>query len=179
MNVIFGCLYDAIGSEHGIVNRFMGDGMLALFGAPVPLENHACAAAAAALKARTAIELLAESRRTRGLDPLRIGLGINTGELVACCIGTPERTEYTVVGHAVNLASRLVAAADPGRILLGPETADRLRPRFEIGDRGTMELKGIGPTPVFELLGVRAGSEREASPAARAHEQHGNGLSAA
>jgi adenylate cyclase len=165
INVIFGCLYDAIKSERGIVNRFAGDGMLALFGAPLSLENHVAAAAMAALKARAAIELLAETRRTRGLEPLRIGLGINTGELLAGCVGTPERTEYTVVGHAVNLASRLVALADAGQILLGAETADLLGPHFEVQEKGVMNLKGIGLTPVFELVGP---SSTAAIPAAAA-----------
>ena len=135
------------------MNRFLGDGLLALFGAPLPLDNQASAGARAALKARASVERLAEARRMQGLEPLRIGLGINTGSLIAGCIGTSERTEYTVVGHAVNVASRLVSAAEPGQILVGPGTAALLDSGFAIRDRGVMDLKGVGPTPVFELLG--------------------------
>jgi adenylate cyclase len=152
MNAIFELLCDVVGREHGIVNRFLGDGMLALFGAPLALDDHASAAATAALKARASIDGWAEARRRRGLEPLRIGLGINTGSLIAGCVGTPARTEYTVMGHSVNLASRLVAAAEPSQILIGPETAALLPSTFDVRHKGVMDFKGVGPTRVFELL---------------------------
>jgi class 3 adenylate cyclase len=153
MNDIFACLCEVVGSEHGIVSRFLGDGMLALFGAPLALDDHASAAARAALEARAKIDVWADARRRRGLEPLCIGLGLNTGSLIAGCVGTRERTEYTVVGHAVNVASRLVAAAEPSQILIGPGTAALLPWTFVVRDKGMMDFKGVGATPVFELLG--------------------------
>jgi class 3 adenylate cyclase len=136
----------------GILNKFMGDGILALFGAPLELPDHARAAASAALEARDAIEELAAERRAQGLPPLHIGIGINTGEVVAGCVGTASRTEYSVIGHAANLTARLESAAGRGQILLGAETAKRLGPAFRRRPMGSLKLKGIAtPVRVYEL----------------------------
>ncbi|MFA6093717.1 MAG: adenylate/guanylate cyclase domain-containing protein [Elusimicrobiota bacterium] len=143
LNEIFACIIEAVQSEGGILNKFMGDGIMALFGAPAPLEHHALAAAKAAVKAMQAIESLAQSRQEKGLIPLRVGIGINTGEMIAGCLGTAERTEYSVIGDAVNIASRLEELAEPGRILAGPETVDFIKGAFELKDYGTESLSGI------------------------------------
>ncbi|MFA5138249.1 MAG: adenylate/guanylate cyclase domain-containing protein [Elusimicrobiota bacterium] len=143
LNEVFACIIEAIRSEGGILNKFMGDGMMALFGAPAPLEHHAIAAARAAVKAMQAIESLARSRQEKGLIPLRVGMGINTGEMVAGCLGTVERSEYTVVGEAVNIASRLEEIAEPGQILAGPETAGSVKGVFNLRDHGTVSLPGV------------------------------------
>jgi adenylate cyclase len=156
LNRIFAVLCEVVASEQGIVNRFLGDGMLAVFGAPFLLEDHAPAAARAALKARASIMRLADERRAQGHEPLHIGLGLNTGSVIAGCVGTSERTEYTVVGHSVNVASRLVAIAEPDQILLGAGTAALVDRPMEIRDRGMVDLKGIGPTAVYELTGSTA-----------------------
>ncbi len=151
LNAIYATLCDGIASEHGIVNRFLGDGMLAIFGAPLSLPDHASAAARAALKARANVERLAESSAAAAREPLRVGFGINTGSVIAGWIGTHVRTEYTVIGHAVNVASRLVGVAAPGQILLGAGTATLLTSELQVGECGVVDLKGIGPTPIFEL----------------------------
>jgi class 3 adenylate cyclase len=156
INDIFAILCDVVRGEHGIVNRFLGDGMLAIFGAPYPLEDHATAAARAALKARRSMLRFADERRARGCDALQIGLGVNTGSVIAGCVGTPERAEYTVVGHSVNVASRLVAIAEPDRVLVGAGTAALLDPTMDVRERGLVDLKGIGLTTVYELTGSSA-----------------------
>lgn len=153
LNEIFLRVIDAVQRERGTVNKFMGDGLLALFGVPVPIKDHAQAAARAALRARDAIEVLAYSRRKGGLDPLRIGIGVNTGEVVAGCVGTKERAEYSVFGHAVNLAARLEGIAASGQILVGPETSELLRGTFELSGTINLQLAGISePIPVAELI---------------------------
>jgi adenylate cyclase len=156
MNEIFSRVCEAVAQHGGMVNHFLGDGVLALFGAPDPLEDHARAAARAALRARDLIDALAESRHRDGLCPLRIGLAINTGALVAGCFGPRERLEYTVMGHTVNVAARLVAAAHAGQILVGQDTAQRLGAEFVTRDDGTTDLNGIGSTRRIELV-QRAG----------------------
>jgi len=156
LNGIFAPVIDAIQREGGILNKFIGDGLMALFGAPVPNEDHARAAARAALRARDAVEALSESRRQLGLDPLRIGIGLNTGEVVAGCVGTKDRTEYSVIGYAVNLGARLEAIAAPGQILLGPAISNILRETFELSGTVTLKMGGIPePVPVTELIGEK------------------------
>jgi len=156
LNSIFAPVIDAIQREGGILNKFIGDGLMALFGAPVPNEDHARAAARAALRARDAVEALSESRRQLGLDPLRIGIGLNTGEVVAGCVGTKDRTEYSVIGYAVNLGARLEAIAAPGQILLGPAISNILRETFELSGTVTLKMGGIPePVPVTELIGEK------------------------
>ena len=153
LNEVFECVIDAVQHEGGILNKFIGDGLMALFGAPVPNADHVAMAMRAALRARDATENLANARRARGRDPLRIGIGINTGEVVAGCVGTKKRTEYSVFGHAVNLAARLEEVAGPGQILMGPETARLLAGQVIAREVGHLSLPGIDePMPVIELV---------------------------
>lgn len=154
LNRIFAILCEVVASEHGIVNRFLGDGLLAIFGAPYHLDDHASAAARAALGACAKMAQFAAERRAQGREALQIGLGLNTGSVIAGCIGTPERTEYTVVGHSVNVASRLVAIAEPGQILMGAGSAALIDDAMGVVERGTVDLKGVGPTVVYELAGA-------------------------
>jgi len=156
LNDIFVPIIEAVQHEGGTVNKFIGDGLMALFGAPIPNEDHALSAARAALRARDAIEALAASRHELKQAPLRIGIGVNSGEVVAGSVGTRERVEYTVIGHAVNLAARLEEAAAPGQILLGPETVAAIKERFDLSGTITLKLPGIPePVPVTELLGEK------------------------
>lgn len=156
LNEISALVIDAIQREGGILNKFIGDGLMALFGAPVPNKDHARAAARAALRARDAVETLSESRRTCGKEPLRIGIGLNTGEVVAGCVGTKERAEYSVIGHTVNLAARLEKTASPGQILVGAETGKLLRGAFELSGTIALKLPGMPePAPVAELIGEK------------------------
>lgn len=156
LNEIFRCVTDAVQREGGILNKFIGDGMLALFGAPATDERHAEAGARAALRACAAVNKLAAARSARKQPPLRIGIGLNTGEVVAGCLGTNTRTEYSVIGHAVNLAARLESEAAPGQIYLGPETLRRLPDRFLYGLRNPLVLPGIAlPIIATELVGLK------------------------
>ena len=153
LNEVFGCVINAVHEEGGTLNKFIGDGMMALFGAPVPAIEHAEAAARAALRAQVATDALASSRRARGMHPLRIGIGLNSGDVVAGCVGTTERAEYSVFGYAVNLAARLEEMADAGQILMGPETRRLLGGRLKARELGLLTLAGLRePTPVWELL---------------------------
>lgn len=156
LNEILACVIDAVQKEGGIVNKFIGDGLMAIFGAPLARGDHAQAAARAALRARDAVESLTASRRAAKREPLRLGFGINSGEVVAGCIGTRDRTEYGVIGHAVNVAARLEEIAGPGQILIGPDTAELLDRRFWVGDPFEVELAGVpGPFHAAELHGLR------------------------
>ena len=105
--------------------------------------------------ADAAARRLARRRESSGLAPVRMGFGINSGAAVAGCLGTRERAEYTVIGHAVNLAQRLEEAARPGQILLGPATVHLMGEGFVSIPAGMMRLEGLAePIAAFELMGV-------------------------
>ena len=143
LNEIFDRLIEAVRLEKGILNKFLGDGVMAFFGAPLPLPDHPRRAAHAALMALQSIEDLAKFRTRKGLIPLHVGIALNTGEVLAGCLGSRLRTEYSIIGHAVNLASRLEGVAGPGEILVGPETANYLRGEFLLGESESITLAGV------------------------------------
>src|SRR3982751_2431321 len=109
LNTFYTLMFDAINGQGGVVNQMIGDGLMAIFGAPLPLLDHGAAAALAALDMIEMIELLAVERRDSGRAPIRIGIGIASGELVAGYTGTQQRATYTCIGDTVNLAARLEA----------------------------------------------------------------------
>lgn len=144
-----------VAKEGGMVNKFLGDGALAIFGAPEPRDDQAARAARAALGIVARTEELAAACVDRGETPLRLGMGINTGEVVAGLLGTSERMEYTVIGHAANIASRLENIARPGQILIGEATVVQLGNAFRVRQLGPKDLPGVpGPVQVWELLGL-------------------------
>jgi adenylate cyclase len=143
---------EAVRLEGGILNKFMGDGILAIFGAPLENKDHAASAARAALRMRELAVTPDRARALAGLRPLQLGIGINTGEAIAGCIGTKARTEYTVIGHTVNLGARIEQLAAPGQILLGPGTAAVLGGKFRLKSRGGEALRGVAqPVELWEL----------------------------
>jgi class 3 adenylate cyclase len=148
INDIFERVAELIDQESGVVNRVLGHGLLSVFDA---LEEHPAAAARAALEVRNMLENPAAAPRRRHRE-VRAGFGLNTGTVVAGWIGTATDAAYTVVGHAVTVASRLGAAAAPGQILMGAGTAALLSSEFDVRDRGTLDLAGLGPMAVFELV---------------------------
>lgn len=152
---IFEHVDEAVRLEGGILNKFMGDGILAIFGAPLDNKDHAASAVRAALRMRDLAETSDRARALAGLRPLRLGIGINTGEAIAGCIGTKARTEYTVIGHTVNLGARIEQLAAPGQVLLGPGTAALLGGKFKLKSRGGESLRGVAqPVELWELLGT-------------------------
>jgi adenylate cyclase len=147
----FAVLVEILDRHGGIVNKFLGDGFLALFGAPFEAGDAAHQAVAAAR------EMLAANERTNAASswPLRIGIGIHIGEVVAGNIGSPRRKEYTVIGDTVNFAARLEALnkelgsqfliSSAVRDALGEECKDAV-------SRGEIPVRGYEhPVPVWQL----------------------------
>lgn len=129
-----------IAYEHGgVVDKFVGDLIMVLFGAPVSTGRDAEQAVDCALA------MLAERRRMNAgaADPLEVGIGIATGDVVAGCMGSEQRLSYTVLGHRVNLASRLCSVAGPGEIMTDAETARHLPPHIPVASMEPMRLKGL------------------------------------
>jgi class 3 adenylate cyclase len=141
----------------GTVDRFTGDGMLALFGAPISHEDHARRACYAALQLRDELAgFAADLRRSDGLS-LSVRMGLNSGEVVVGAIGDDLGMEYTAVGHTVVLAERVERLAAPDRIYLSQRTASLAEGYLELGDLGEIELGGASqPLHVHELTGVGA-----------------------
>jgi class 3 adenylate cyclase len=138
----------AVAHAHGgIVDKFIGDASMIVLGAPDALDPRD--------QARRAVAIARElHRRIDQLDPalaMKARIGINSGDAVVGNFGSAERSDYTAVGPAVNLAARLEAAAAPGQILIGAETARLLAGDVRLDDAGELELKGIGSTRAFRL----------------------------
>ncbi|MFH1725303.1 MAG: adenylate/guanylate cyclase domain-containing protein [Elusimicrobiota bacterium] len=152
LNSLFERFNAVVKRRLGVVNKYTGDGLMAIFGALQAVKDHAQRAALCALDMIDETAEWNERRRAEGRLPLDIGIGINTGEVVAGSIGTFERSEYTVVGSAVNLAERLEHHAAPGQILVGPGSVPALSRSFRLRFLGSDWFKGFSrPSRVYEL----------------------------
>ncbi|HEU5143421.1 MAG TPA: adenylate/guanylate cyclase domain-containing protein, partial [Solirubrobacterales bacterium] len=161
MQGFFTILADEVHRFEGTVDKFTGDGIMAVFGAPVAHEDHARRACYAALRMLDDIsEYAAELRRKHGLS-FSARIGINSGEVVAGAIGDAGDSEYTAIGHTVGLAQRMEALAEPGKAYLTEAAAELARGFFELKDLGRFEIKGASvPVHVFELAGVGSARNR-------------------
>jgi class 3 adenylate cyclase len=162
----FKILTDGVHRFEGPVNQYTGDGIMALFGAPIAHENHAQRACYSALYLRDALKRYAdELRRTQGLS-LSTRIGINSGEVVVGKIGDDLRMDYTAQGQTVGLAAPMEQLAEPGSAYLTEYTAKLVSGFLQLRDLGPFELKGVSaPVRVFELEGVGALTPRSKSPA--------------
>ena len=156
LNQFFTEAVAAVETEGGIVKQFTGDGVMALFGAPVAHTDDPERAVRAALGMLGRLERLTARRSSQDLPTFRIGVGIHTGEVVAGKIGPDRRVEYGVVGDPVNLASRIEGLTKDvyADILVSKTTASRLGPGFRLGRIATLPVKGKEKTVnVVEVLG--------------------------
>jgi class 3 adenylate cyclase/tetratricopeptide (TPR) repeat protein len=159
MQRFFSLLSDGVRRFEGTVDKFTGDGIMALFGAPIAKEDHASRACFAALHIGELVaEYATELRRARGMN-FSVRIGINSGEVIAGAIGEEGKPEYTAVGYTVGLAQRMEALAEPGKAYLTEHTAKLAAGYLDVKDLGEFEVKGASrPISVFELVG--AGSAR-------------------
>ncbi|MBW2698806.1 MAG: AAA family ATPase, partial [Deltaproteobacteria bacterium] len=153
----FQILSEGVHRFEGTINQYTGDGIMALFGAPIAHENHAQRACYAALHLAGTLKEYADSLRIeRGLN-LSIRMGINSGEVVVGRIGDDLRMDYTAQGHTVGLAQRMESLAEPGKALLASATIDIVEGYFELHDLGEAQVKGVEqPVRIAELVGVGA-----------------------
>ena len=165
LNEHMGAMAEIVREHGGVIDKFIGDEIMAVFGALRTTGDEPARAVACA----RAMMQERERRNVRQAHPLPIGIGLATGEVVAGCLGSHERLNYTVIGARVNLASRLCGAARPGEILLDQATADACGLDDETGSRIELSLKGFreevvayrwdgggvfSPHPVEESLGA-------------------------
>jgi class 3 adenylate cyclase len=150
-------MMEAVHHYEGTVNQVMGDGIMALFGAPLAHEDHAVRACYAALRMQDSVKQYAEGvRRDRGAT-IGIRVGLNSGEVVVRSIGSDLRMDYSAIGQTTHLAARMEQLADPGAIFLTPHTLVLAEGFVQAAPQGPMAVKGLpAPIEVYGLVGATA-----------------------
>ena len=161
-------MMEAIHRFEGTVNQVMGDGIMALFGAPVAHEDHAVRACYAALRMQETVKRYAEGvRRSEGI-PIQIRVGLNSGDVVGRAIGSDVRMDYTAVGQTTNVAARMEQMTVPGSILISADTLMLVESYVQAKPLGPMKVKGLDlPLEVFEVVGASTVRSRLHAAAAR------------
>lgn len=155
LNRYLACMSEIILSHGGVIDKFMGDAIMVLFGAPAARADDVQAALACAIDMQSAMHDINATNQVLGMAPFYMGIGINTGEMVAGRLGSALHSEYTVIGDQVNLASRIEAHSLRGQILLSENTHRLARSYIETGDVNEVRVKGKrGMVRMYELLGV-------------------------
>ena len=134
---------EAVEAEGGVVDKYVGDELMAVFGAPVSRGDDAGRAVRAAIRIQEGLADLNRRRRVEGADPIGVGVGVNSGKAVAGNMGSSNRLNYTVLGEAVNLASRLCAIAPAGEVYISEATAGEVNGTLSVEPIGAHRLKGF------------------------------------
>ncbi len=146
---------DVVFEHHATLDKFVGDEVMALFGAPFPMKEHALTAIKAALDMQKAHKAIMEKWYSTGIMPAPVGIGIATGELIAGEVGSKERADYTVMGRAANLGARICSAAQGGQVLVCDETFKLIKNQVRYNAIYGMQFKGVDrDMVVYEILDV-------------------------
>ena len=168
MDGSFKILMDEIHKYEGTINQFTGDGVMALFGAPVAHEDHAGWACHAALNIQKTVGEYGEKISKDYGVPFKMRIGLNSGPVIVGSIGDDLRMDYTAVGDTTNLASRMESLAQPGTVLLSKHTHRLVKDYFELKPLGKLAVKGKGePQEVFELVKAGGSATRLEAAVAR------------
>jgi len=155
LNEYFTAMTELIFQYQGTLDKYVGDEIMAVFGAPVEIENHCLAAVSAAMAIQKLNAELNEKREKEGRQVIQLGIGVDSGEVTAGYFGSPMRMEYTVVGDRVNTASRFCSMAGPGQVIVGAETWSHLQGKAEGKHIGSVRLKGKElEVNAYEILSV-------------------------
>ena len=154
LNNWYALMFEAITSQGGVVNQMIGDGLLAIFGAPAELPGRELAAVRAALEMVELVEILNAERASIGKTAIAIGVGIATGPMIAGYTGTKQRATYTCIGDTVNMASRMEShTKTAGRaILIDARTAEALDDRLRLEPLGAVQFRGkVNEVEIFAV----------------------------
>ncbi|MDX6528362.1 MAG: adenylate cyclase [Blastocatellia bacterium] len=152
LNRYFSAMTDIIFAHGGTLDKYLGDGLMALFGAPTVTAKDAANAIAAAVAMQRRMLSINDELREEGFPEVGIGIGLHTGEVTVGYIGSERRSEYTAIGDAVNTASRLESNAKAGEILVSEVTAKAAHSRFQLAAREPISVKNREqPVPLFEV----------------------------
>ena len=156
INRYFEHMVDVISTYRGVVNEFLGDGILVFFGAPLQQEDDAERAVACAIEMQSAMLKVNAEQRSLNLPELAMGIGINTGEVVVGNIGSERRAAYGAVGSAINMAYRIESYTVGGQILISPSTYDKVRALVRVKETKQVQFKGIDhPVDVYDVVGLQ------------------------
>jgi adenylate cyclase len=155
LNRYFEKMESIISAHQGTINEFLGDAILTFFGAPVQYEDHAQKAVNCAIAMQLAMQDFNASNIDAGLPPLSMGIGINTGSVIVGNIGSQNRAKYGVVGHTINLASRVEGSTMSGQVLITQSTFDKVQSNIETRGTRTISLKGVEQdVAVYDVIAV-------------------------
>jgi adenylate cyclase len=153
LNILFTAMAAEIFEHQGTLNKYIGDGLMALFGAPLGGESDASNAVATAVAMQRRVGEVNEQLTAKNLPPVKLGIGINTGEATVGVIGAHQRSEYTAIGDTVNIASRIEGIAQPGQILVTETTAQELGGAFLLSAPQEITVKNIDePVRVYSVI---------------------------
>ena len=154
----FSCAVESIFAYGGTLDKFIGDAVMAFFGAPIPQEDHADRSVLCGIMMQRLVADWNNEREKAGLPLVRVRIGINSGPAVVGNVGTEKRVDYTVLGSAVNIASRLESGvAKPGQLVISQNTMDRNIGSFQTEGLGEFALKGLQQKmPVYAIMGTTA-----------------------
>ncbi len=156
LNEFFTMITELIFRYDGTLDKYIGDAVMAIYGAPIEDENHAEKALETALEMQKGMGLLEKRFLERGINPIKIGIGITTGEAVIGNIGSLRRMEYTAIGDSVNLAARLEELAKPGQILISEKTYQMVKDIVNAKILEPMTIRGKDElVQVYEVLGIK------------------------
>jgi Adenylate cyclase, family 3 (some proteins contain HAMP domain) len=152
---------EAIFSQDGTIDKFIGDAVMAFFGAPFDQPDHAVRAVAASLKVQEEMAAWNKERLAHGETPIEARIALNTGEAIVGEIGSERRVDYTVLGNAVNVAARMEEfVAGAGDIVIGPDTYEAVKDRYMVAQMGQFALKGLSTqVPMYKVLGTLSQDE--------------------
>ena len=152
LNRYFSAMTDIIFAHGGTLDKYLGDGLMALFGAPAVTPKDAANAMAAAVAMQRRMLSINDELRAEGLPEIGVGIGLHTGEVIVGYIGSERRSEYTAIGDAVNTASRLESNAKAGEIPVSESTAQAAHSRYQLVPRDPISVKNREqPVPLFEV----------------------------
>jgi adenylate cyclase len=155
LNDFYNLMIETTFKHDGTLDKFLGDAVMAVFGAPIAHPDHSARAIRTALAMQEGIAGLNERRAQQGKEPIAVGIGVSAGEAVAGTVGTEDRMEYTVIGDSVNLAARLESNAKPHQILISHRTYERVRDLVDARPLGRIRVKGKEEeVEVYEVLGL-------------------------
>ena len=155
LNEFYDLMIDTTFKHDGTLDKFLGDAVMAIFGAPISHPDHSVRAIRTALAMQAGIRELSEKRIREGKVPIAVGIGVSAGDAVAGTVGSEDRMEYTVIGDTVNLGSRLESIAKPGQTLITQRTLMKVAGHVEARPLGTVKVKGKEEeVEIYEVLGL-------------------------